>query len=338
MVDVAAYKGVLFYAHRHQLWQLRLNTDFHSLVADLTKSSDLIEPVDVHSLSPIRKLAVDWENQRVYILTGTAVILVNFFGKGINILSHRGNITGIAVDPVQRYFFYSESGVVQRVHLDGTSTPHRIFRALTVDFDRNVQGGEALTLDPNIRRLYYIHQRVLYSFDYDGGSAVVISTQAPYAKLEPFEDRLYASFRAFAHGLVSLHRTGYTFRNRPSTDSDSQGHTVAFHETRPRSMSVVHIAKFPGSQKTARPCFGSEVCRSGWCFPVPEPGTSGHRCLCQPNERDPGCVRLVVHDFLPRDAVLSEQYNSGAVWLRPLGWVQCLPAFCVLAVGLFRAL
>ncbi|OQR75315.1 low-density lipoprotein receptor-related protein 2-like, partial [Tropilaelaps mercedesae] len=307
IVDIVAYKDSVFYAYQNQLWEYRLATDFHSLVVDL-------EAQDDHLTSRIQRLAIDWENKRLYLLTGSSVTLVNFFGRGGSIISHRGTVTSIAVDPVERYLFYSELGSVKRMHLDGASTPKVIFTALAAVLNRNVQGGEAMALDPNIRTIYYIHERVLYSFNYEGQHSVVLNTQAPYARLEPFEDRLYANYRADASGLVSLHRTGYTFTVGP-TPERRPSNDVTFHTTRPRAMSVLHVAKFPESHKAYLPCFRSEVCRSGWCFPLPDPQAAGHRCVCSPGEADVSCIRMLLHNYKPKNSLVSSAEINAAAGL-----------------------
>lgn len=305
IVDIASYKDVIFYAYKHQLWEYRLTTNFHSIVADLTNHDQLYT-------APIRKLAVDWENKRIYVLTELMVTLVDFFGEGLHIIHHQNTIGDIAVDPVERYLFYAETGVVKRTHLDGVSNSYTIFRALRNVFDKNVQGGEALALDPNTRTIYYIYRRVLYSFGYKGDQSVIMDTRAPYAKLEPFEDRLYANYRADAGGLVSLHRSGYTFTEQSIDEWVKPPNEVVFHRTRPRTMSILHITKFPESHKTSKPCFSSEVCRSGWCFPLPDSNATGHRCVCSVTDRDSSCIQSPLTNYKPQSAIGPEEYNAAS--------------------------
>lgn len=308
IVDIVAYKDIVFFAHRHQVWEYRVATDVRSLIVDLDEHDKQLNQALSTS---IRRLAVDWENKRIYILTGDTITLVNFFGRGATIMPHRGSVTSIAVDPVERYLFYSEQGNVRRVHLDGTSTPELIFRALATVLYENVQGGEAMALDPNIRIIYYIHERVLYSFDYEGQQSAVLKTEAPFARLEPFEDRLFASFRVDASGLVSLHRSGYTFSQEPK-QAARPDNIITFQPTRPRAMSVLHVAKFPESHKPTLPCFAPEVCRSGWCFPLPDPNAAGHRCVCSPGDVDRDCIRIRLHSFKPKNALMSSAEISAA--------------------------
>ncbi|OQR80265.1 very low-density lipoprotein receptor-like [Tropilaelaps mercedesae] len=306
-VDIAAYKQTIFYAFSRQIWEFRVATESNTLILDLEEDADFA--------SKIKKLAVDWVNRRIYYLTSDAVAVANFFGESGKIIEHRGNISTIAVDPVARYLFYSEQGSVKRTHLDGRPIGSAtIFQALDTAADGKDYGSETLALDPNLASLYYVYDRVLYSFDYSGHHAIVLHTLAPFAYLEPFEDRLYAAYRSDATGVVSFPRIGYTIGPR-----EGRASVVIFYESRPRAMAVLHGAKHPeGPKSGACSLDGAESpCGlSGWCFPLPAHHSPNYRCVCGQADgsatsvrRD--CVTLNVRLLRPKNSFREEEDLSG---------------------------
>lgn len=290
IVDIASYKDSVFYALENQIWEYRLETERKSLVANLENEE-----------TRLKKITVDWVNKRVYFVTTDSLSVVEFFGTGVRLIDHRGTITSVVVDPIARRLFYCAQGSVFRANLDGSNAT-LIFSGLPI-IEENFQSGEALTLDPILKALYYIYDRVLYTFDYSGKrDKLVLSTAAPYANIEVFEDILYATYRSDGTGLVTLHRPGYTVGRNNRTA------TVRFIKTRPKFMAVIHTSKFP-ERDGSQPCYKKEVCRSHWCFPLPLSESKSYKCVCYPGESD-NCLRMRVSNYRPED-VNARRISSG---------------------------
>ncbi|XP_022672364.1 low-density lipoprotein receptor-related protein 8-like isoform X2 [Varroa destructor] len=300
VVDIVAFRETIFYAYPEQIWEYHMASESHVLLLDFSKNAEFS--------SEIKQLALDWENLRIYCLTGDAVVIVNLSGEGGKLFEHRGNISSLIVDPNARYLFYCEHGFVKRAHLDGNvSSPSIIFQAIPSVNDFRYNNEETLALDPNLQYLYYIYNRVLYTFDYKGEYAVVLTTQAPYIRLEPFENRLYAIYQSGVKGLVSMPRIGYSVGNLENGAS-----VIVFYESAPHAIFVMHSSKQP-SGSSNRPCTKDEhVCSEmSWCFPLPSEITPSYRCLCDPahesgtgdqhntkNKRN--CIPLELHQLRPK--------------------------------------
>lgn len=308
VIDVVAYKNSVFYAFASEIWEYTFDTKSQTLVVEFDK--------DDLTLMSIRKLALDWELKRLYFLTGNSIHVVNFSGDGGKILDHKGTITSIAVDAEARYLFFSERNVVKRYHLDGWwKSNETIFHALAEVEKENIPTGQALAADPNIRRLYFINDRVLYSFNYKGELARVVNTHAPYARIEPFEDRIYGVYRASAVHPVSLPRIGYTIGGAV------RNATVLTLENvkQPVALTVVSVAKFPESVGVSQPCNPKDACPSKWCFHLPMPHSDERRCVCS-SEESGTCIKIPIRSFRPTSSE-SAEINSASPLSALLGVV-----------------
>lgn len=307
VVDVTAYKNSVFYAFPSEIWEYQFDTKSHTLIVEFDK--------DDLTLMSIRKLALDWESKRLYFLTGNSIHFVDFFGRGGPILHHKGTITSLAVDAVARYLFFSERNLVQRIHLDGSlSSKQKIFAALAEVENENTPTGQALVADPNIQRLYFINDRVLYSFDYDGELRRVVSTHAPYGCIEPFEDRIYATFRASSNAPAILSRVGYTIGGGYMNGTLLKVENV----NNPVALTVVSIAKFPESIGMSQPCNREHACSSDWCFHLPKSHGDARRCVCSSDESEV-CTKIPIRMFRPMNS-FSAEINSA----RPLSAIMGL--------------
>ncbi|XP_003746321.1 low-density lipoprotein receptor-related protein 1B isoform X2 [Galendromus occidentalis] len=297
IVDIIAYKNSVFYAFAREIWEYTFDTKSHSLVVEF-EEEDL-------TLMSIRKLALDWDLKRLYFLTGNSIHFVNMFGQGGPVLHHKDTITSIAVDAVARYLFYSERNLVHRIHLDGfPDSKKTIFAALPEVEHENTPTGQALVADPNLQRLYFINDRVLYSFDYEGELARVVSTLAPYARIEPFEDRIYGVYRASAVNPVSLPRIGYSIGKRVRNAT-----TLNFNNVeKAAALTVVSVAKFPESVGLGQPCKRKDACSSDWCFHLPMPFE--RRCACTPGATE-NCTKIAIRSFRPENSVAAEINHAG---------------------------
>ncbi|XP_003740767.1 very low-density lipoprotein receptor [Galendromus occidentalis] len=301
IVDVSAELDKVIFATRRQIWEYKYAVKSTLMLADFESDRDFSD-------GDIKEISVDWENHRVYVLTGDSIVVVDAEGRAVRIIEHRGNVSSIAVDPVAGYVFYSESGNVRRCHLDGFAESTRtVFTALPAGDD--LQGTDAVAIDPNLKYAYYIHNRVLYGFDYDGHRSAIISASADYTHLGPFEDLLYATNRlAKTDSLVVMGRIGYSVGAIPESTVQS------FGETLPMSFAIIQSAKFPLRPKETNSC-NSEPCSSEWCFPMPLSVTPSYHCDCG-LEKPGDCLPLKTHRLRPFTNYISpneEKINvSGA--------------------------
>ncbi|XP_003746322.1 low-density lipoprotein receptor-related protein 2 [Galendromus occidentalis] len=297
IVDLSADNGLVIFATRRQVWEYRIAVGAKLILADFGNDEDF-------SNGDIRKISADWENHRVYVLTGDSVSVIDIVGRAVKIIEHRGNISSIAVDPLAGYLFHSEFGRVRRSHLDGSiESTNIIFTALPAD---DLPDIEVLAVDPNLKYVYYIHNRVLYSFDYDGQRAVIMTGSADYTRLEPFEDLLYATYRvANSDSIVTIGRTGY------SVGAQRESTVQSFKGTSPKSIAIIQSAKFPTRPEPMNSCL-RKPCSSDWCFPSPLSRSPSHLCDCAAGERS-NCLPLKTFRLRPASNDILPNEEKSAV-------------------------
>ncbi|XP_071959539.1 uncharacterized protein [Antedon mediterranea] len=142
------------------------------------------------NLGSVRGIAIDYLSKSLYWTdySNNHIMVSSYDGQYRHVLIDTDIVqpTSIEVDPIHRYMFWIERGSsthIERARLDGSN------RTIIVS---DLSQASGMTLDFNLKRLYFANSGTIESVDYDGNSRNVlyVNKKAIYFDMDIFQDFL----------------------------------------------------------------------------------------------------------------------------------------------------